>query len=129
MKKHEKTLEEHEINAAFTQAAILDAESNTPVPTGVELDATFNGNHFKLDGDDNQTHINERASRLPDLQKPSTSIYTLKEAAIELRMSEKSVRRLIDRGRLRKCIDFGRVLIPRIDVDTFHKKYSAYSFA
>ncbi len=33
-----------------------------------------------------------------------------------------------DRGHLRKCKVFGRVLIPRKDVDTFIEKFSAYSF-
>jgi excisionase family DNA binding protein len=61
--------------------------------------------------------------------KPATSPYTIAEAANFLRMSEKSVRRQIDRGHLRKCKVFGRVLIPRKDVDTFIEKFSAYSFA
>ncbi len=55
--------------------------------------------------------------------------YNVEEAAIKLRMSVKSVRRQIDRGNLRKCKVFGRVLIPRKDVDTFIEKFSAYSFA
>lgn len=61
--------------------------------------------------------------------KPANSPYTIVEAANVLRMSEKSVRRQIDRGNLRKCKVFGRVLIPRKDVDTFIEKFSAYSFA
>jgi len=55
--------------------------------------------------------------------------YTIPEAAKALRMSEKSVRRQIDRGHLRKCKVFGRILIPRKDVETFFEKFSAYSFA
>jgi len=58
--------------------------------------------------------------------KPSA--YTIPEAASVLRMSEKSVRRQIDRGNLRRCKNFGRVLIPRKDVDTFIEKYSAFAF-
>ncbi len=52
--------------------------------------------------------------------------YTIKETAIRLNMSEKSVRRLIQRGYLRRCKVFGRVLIPRKDVDTFFEKFSGY---
>ena len=61
--------------------------------------------------------------------KLASSPYTIAEAATVLRMSDKSVRRQIDRGHLRKCKVFGRVLIPRKDVDTFIEKFSAYSFA
>jgi excisionase family DNA binding protein len=50
--------------------------------------------------------------------------YTIKEAAFRLRMSEKSVRRQIDRGNLRRCAKFGRVLIPAKDVDTFFDRFS-----
>jgi len=54
--------------------------------------------------------------------------YTIPEAAIRLRMSEKSVRRQIDRGNLRRCKVFGRILIPRKDVECFIEKFSAYAF-
>jgi len=57
----------------------------------------------------------------------SNSPYTITEAAKVLRMSEKSVRRQIDRGNLRRCTKFGRVLIPRKDVDSFMEKFSAYA--
>jgi excisionase family DNA binding protein len=63
------------------------------------------------------------------LTRLANSPYTIAEAATVLRMSDKSVRRQIDRGHLRKCKVFGRVLIPRKDVDTFIEKFSAYSFA
>lgn len=53
--------------------------------------------------------------------------YTVREAALILRMSEKSVRRQIDRGNLRRCKVFGRVLIPRKDVDTFIERLSAFA--
>ena len=56
------------------------------------------------------------------------SPYTIKEAAQLLRMCEKSVSRQIDKGHLRRCKVFGRVLIPRKDVDTFIEKFSAFSF-
>jgi excisionase family DNA binding protein len=56
------------------------------------------------------------------------SPYTIPEAALLLRMSVKSVRRQIDRGNLRRCKAFGRILIPRKDVDSFIEKFSAYSF-
>ena len=61
------------------------------------------------------------------LNRLGHSPYTISEAATVLRMSEKSVRRQIDRGHLRKCKVFGRVLIPHKDVDTFMEKFSAYS--
>ena len=55
--------------------------------------------------------------------------YTSAETAIALRMSEKSVRRQIERGHLRRCTKFGRVLIPRKDVDNFFERNSEYAFA
>ncbi|MGO8696176.1 MAG: helix-turn-helix domain-containing protein [Limisphaerales bacterium] len=55
--------------------------------------------------------------------------YTLSEAATLLRMSPKSVRRQIDRGNLRRCDKFGRVLIPRKDVETFYDKHSSFAIA
>jgi hypothetical protein len=51
--------------------------------------------------------------------------YTIPEAACQLRMSEKSVRRQIDRKRLRRCQGYGRILIPAKDVDNFFDKFSA----
>jgi excisionase family DNA binding protein len=60
---------------------------------------------------------------------PANLAYTIPEAAIKLRMSDKSVRRQIDKGRLRRCKGYGRVLIPRKDVDTFFEKHSDYSFS
>lgn len=58
---------------------------------------------------------------------PAGMAYTVREAALILRMSEKSVRRQIDRGNLRRCKVFGRVLIPRKDVDTFIERLSAFA--
>jgi len=55
--------------------------------------------------------------------------YTLAESATRLRMSEKTVRRHIDRGNLRRCNKSWRVLIPRKDVDTFFERNSEYAFA
>ncbi len=55
----------------------------------------------------------------------ASSPYTIPEAAVILRMSEKSVRRQIDRGNLRRCAVFGRVLIPRKDVETFFERTSS----
>lgn len=51
--------------------------------------------------------------------------YKISEAASLLRMSEKSVRRQIDKGTLRRCKKFGRVLIPCKDVDTFFDRTAA----
>lgn len=62
------------------------------------------------------------------LNEHPLNAYYIDEAAIKLRMSSKSVRRQIARGNLRQCKVFGRVLIPRKDVDTFIEKYSSYSF-
>jgi excisionase family DNA binding protein len=49
--------------------------------------------------------------------------YTLREAAIKLRRSEKTIRRLIDRRHLRRDKTFGRVLIYASDVDNFFDKH------
>ena len=61
--------------------------------------------------------------------RSASSPYTIGEAASVLRMSTKSVRRQIARGNLRRCTQFGRVLIPRKDVDTFMERNSGYAFA
>ncbi len=61
------------------------------------------------------------------LNLSGNSPYTIDEAANVLRMSTKSVRRQIDRGNLRRCKAFGRVLIPRKDVDTFIEKFSSFA--
>lgn len=50
--------------------------------------------------------------------------YTIAEAATALRMSDKSVRRLIARRHLRRCRVFGRILIPSKDVETFFERYA-----
>ena len=55
-----------------------------------------------------------------------TVAYTLAEAAIILKMSTRSVRRQIDRGHLRRCKVFGRILIPRKDVEGFIEKFAGY---
>lgn len=64
-----------------------------------------------------------------DNKRLGNSPYIISEAASILRMSEKSIRRQIDRGHLRRCKVFGRVLIPRKDVDTFMERHSDYAFA
>jgi hypothetical protein len=51
--------------------------------------------------------------------------YTLAEAAIYLRMSQKSVRRQITKGNLRRCDKFGRIRIPARDVETFYDRTSS----
>ena len=63
------------------------------------------------------------------LPPANAAAYFISEAAIILRMSEKSVRRQIDRGNLRRCTKFGRVMIPRKDIDSFFEKHSEYAFA
>jgi excisionase family DNA binding protein len=77
---------------------------------------------------ENLISTNNQKDQNISLNRLSSSPYTIPEAATVLRMSDKSVRRQIDRGNLRKCKVFGRVLIPRKDVDTFMEKFSGYSF-
>ncbi len=72
------------------------------------------------------TNLNQKEKHVY-VNQPTNSPYTIREAAILLRMSEKSVRRQIDRGNLRKCSVFGRVLIPRKDVDSFIDKFSSFA--
>jgi excisionase family DNA binding protein len=69
----------------------------------------------------NQTS-NARCEALPS--EPVVYAYTIREAAQRLRMSEKSVRRQIDRGRLRRCKGYGRVLIPIKDVDNYFEEFA-----
>ena len=121
-------MSENELKAREIEAAFEAANPTTGELTGLEIDAAFDGNYFKTDGDEIKISLNEKSSRLPDKGKTANSPYTIKEAAVELLMSPQSVRRQIDRGHLRKCKVFGRVLIPRKDVDTFFEKYSEYSF-
>jgi excisionase family DNA binding protein len=65
-------------------------------------------------------------STCPNIQ---VSGYNIREAAVALRMSEKSVRRLISRGFLRKSKAFGHIRIPAKDVQSFLEKTSEVSFA
>lgn len=74
-----------------------------------------------------QQQETENKSLIPSINV-TASPYTINEAAVVLRMSTKSVRRQIDRGNLRRCSTFGRVLIPRKDVDNFMEKHSSYAF-
>jgi hypothetical protein len=57
----------------------------------------------------------------------SLAAYYINEAASRLRMSEKSVRRQIARGNLRRCNKFGRILIPSKDVDNFFDRFSGFA--
>jgi excisionase family DNA binding protein len=54
--------------------------------------------------------------------------YNIEQAAALLNVSTKTVRRLIDRGLLRKNKTLGRILIPKSDVEKFHEKNSEFSF-
>ena len=67
--------------------------------------------------------LNSNPNRLCS-ERPTNAIsaYTISEAAKHLRMSEKSVRRQIDKCTLRRCKKFGRILIPAKDVDTFFER-------
>jgi len=69
----------------------------------------------------------ETANPKKDEVKESLTAYYIKEAASRLRMSEKSIRRQIARGNLRRCNKFGRILIPRNDVDNFFEKFSGFA--
>lgn len=62
-----------------------------------------------------------------DKVKNRLAAYYIKEAASRLRMSEKSVRRQIARGNLRRCNKFGRILIPSKDVDNFFDRFSGFA--
>jgi len=75
------------------------------------------------------TLTNNKMANCASLNCLDNSPYTISEAAAVLRMSDKSVRRQIDRGHLRRCKAFGRILIPRKDVDCFIEKFSVYSFS
>jgi len=59
----------------------------------------------------------------------SATAYTLKEAETILRRSEKTVSRLIARGKLRRDETFWKIRIPRKDVDNFIERNSDYAFA
>ena len=59
--------------------------------------------------------------------EPEKLLFTIKDTARMLNMSTKSVRRQIDRGNLRRCTKFGRVLIPRKDVASFVEKFSSFA--
>lgn len=76
---------------------------------------------------DEKNDNQEQAPVVPEIVRSGG--YTLKEAAFKLRMSEKSVRRLIYRGHIRMCKPFGRIRIPCGDVDTFIERNSEYSFS
>lgn len=76
-----------------------------------------------------ETRLTTKTKGNNGLNGLGNSAYTIPEAATVLRMSEKSVRRQIDRGHLRRCIKFGRVLIPRKDVDNFFERNSEYAFS
>jgi hypothetical protein len=61
------------------------------------------------------------------LDENPVNAYFIEEAATRLRMSVKSVRRQITRGNLRRCGKFGRILIPRKDVDTYFERTATYA--
>jgi len=48
--------------------------------------------------------------------------YTVNEAATELNISSKSVRRLIDRGFFRPSKALRKILIPAQDIEDFYQK-------
>jgi hypothetical protein len=57
-------------------------------------------------------------------QKETRRFYTLKEAAFHLRRCEKSVTRLINRGKLRRDKNFWKIMIPCKDVDNYGENHS-----
>jgi excisionase family DNA binding protein len=52
----------------------------------------------------------------------SPKFYTVKEAAVVLRYSEKTIRRLLDRGILRSTKATRKKLIPREDIESFFER-------
>ena len=50
------------------------------------------------------------------------AFFTVKEAARELNLSEKSIRRLLGRGLLRASKATRKILIPRCDIETFFER-------
>ena len=73
-------------------------------------------------------NLNTESQIAPINPAASVSGYGIQEAATLLKMSVKSVRRLIDRGYLRKCKAFGRIRIPCKDVHGFVEKFSETTF-
>ena len=57
-----------------------------------------------------------------DLSCFQPAFYTVKEAAHALRLSDKSIRRLLDRGILRASKATRKKLIPRRDIETFFER-------
>ena len=57
-------------------------------------------------------------------QDSGKQFYTLREASAKLNVSEKTVRRWVNAGRLRKCPDIRKVLIACDDVDNFAKRHA-----
>jgi excisionase family DNA binding protein len=55
---------------------------------------------------------------------PAKLFYTVPEAAFILNVSQKTVRRWVERGFLSKCNKTRKVLIPRKDVNDFPQKHS-----
>jgi excisionase family DNA binding protein len=53
---------------------------------------------------------------------PNRKNYTLKEAALYLNVSTRTVERLIQRGLLRRNKALRKILIPRTDLDRFIEK-------
>jgi excisionase family DNA binding protein len=52
------------------------------------------------------------------------AFYTTKEAALALNVSDKTVRRLLERGLLQSSKALRKKLIPRKDIDTFFDRTS-----
>jgi excisionase family DNA binding protein len=66
--------------------------------------------------------VREDASRLvqrKEILPKANRFYSLKEAAVELNLSEATVRRLIDRGLLRPSKAVRHIRIPREQIDEF----------
>lgn len=64
-------------------------------------------------------NINSSFTKYEEVRK---GFYTIKEAAFYLGVSEKSVRRLIDRGYFNPSVALRKKLIPRHELESFHEK-------
>jgi excisionase family DNA binding protein len=61
------------------------------------------------------------APELPEPRHPEPLAYDIKQAAIALNISTKTVRRLLWRGKLTSCKALRKILIPREQIGAFLK--------
>jgi len=66
----------------------------------------------------------QNQSRISEQRGPERLCYTVKEAAIALNVSEKTIRRLLDRGLLKSSLALRKKLIPRQCLENFFQATS-----